>query len=191
MSNSPIKFRVALSPEQRGELLEIAKKTSAGVAKVRRAKILLLADEAHPDGGWSDVEIAAEVGLCTRQIVRVRQKFVKSGTSPTLVRATRSDAGISRAVDGRAEARLVAIACSSPPEGRDHWTLQMLCDEMQRLHIVKSVCCETVRQVLKKTNFVLGRSNGSVSPKPIGRGSSLAWKKSSTSTKKRSMKNAR
>jgi hypothetical protein len=186
MPNSPLKFQVLLSREVRAELEVVARKTSAGAAKVRRAKILLLADEAHPDGGYPDWEIAEEVGLCERQIVRIRQRFVKSGISPTLTRATRSDAGIRRALDGRSEAKLVTIACSTPPEGRDHWTLQMLCDELRRLKIVKSVCCETVRQILKKTNCDLGLRNVSASPKRIGRGSSRGWKKSSTSTKKTS-----
>jgi hypothetical protein len=191
MSNSPIKLRVMLSSEQRAELVQLARKTSAGVAKVRRAKILLMADQAHPDGGFSDQEIAEEVGLCERQVVRIRQKLVKSGVQPTLTRAARSDAGIRRAIDGKAEAHLVTIACSTPPEGRDHWTLQLLCDELKRLKIVKSVCPETLRQVLKKTNCVLGRPSGSASPKRTERGSSREWKPSSTSIKERTTKNVR
>ena len=191
MSNSPIKYRVLLSPEMRAELLAVAKKSSAGVATVRRAKILLLADEAHADGCFSDVEIAEEMGLSTRQIVRVRQKFVKSGVAPTLARAVRCDAGTRKVITGRVEARLVTIACSTPPEGRDHWTLQLLCDELTRLRVVKSVCCETVRQALKKTNCVLGPSNVSASPKPTAHASSRGSKKSSMSTKKRSTTGSR
>lgn len=185
------KHCVMLTSEARAELEAIARKTSAGVAQVRRATILLMADETHPDGGYADWEIAEEVGLCERQVVRIRQKFVKSGVQPTLTRAVRSDAGTRRAIDGRAEAQLITIACSTPPEGRDHWTLQMLCTELQRLQIVKSVCCETVRQVLKKTNCAPGRRNASASPKRTGRVLSRGWKKSSTSTRKRSPKNAR
>jgi len=191
MSTSPLKFQVLLSPEVRSELEAVTRKTSAGAAKIRRAKILLMADEAHADGGCADWEIAEEVGLCERQVVRIRQKFVKSGVQPTLTRATRSDANIPRAIDGRAEAQLVVIACSTPPTGRDHWTLQMLCDELKRLQVVKSVCCETVRQALKKTNFDLGKRNASASPKQIGRGSSRGWKRSSTSIKKRTTKSIR
>ncbi len=185
------KYKVNLSPEIRAELEAIARKTSAGVAQVRRAKILLMADEAHPDGGYADWQIAEEVGLCERQVVRIRQKFVKSGVQPTLTRATRSDAGIRRVLDGKAEAHLVTIACSTPPEGRDHWTLQMLCGELKRLRIVKSVCCETVRQVLKKTGLGLGRPNASASRKRTGRDSWRGWKKSSTSTRNRSTTNTR
>jgi hypothetical protein len=150
-----------------------------------------MSDAGHPDGGYADAEIAAEVGLCERQVVRIRQKFVKLGMQPTLTRATRCDAGVRRAIDGRAEAQLVAIACSTPPEGRDHWTLQLLCDQMKRLQIVKSVCPETVRQVLKKTNFVLGRPSGSALLKKTGPGSSRGWKKSLTSIKKRTTRSVR
>lgn len=191
MSNSSIKYRVLLSPEMRAELLAVARKSSAGVAKVRRAKILLLADEADPDGGYSDEHIAEEVGLCTRQIVRIRQKFVRSGVAPTLARAMRSDAGTRKVIDGSAEARLVTIACSTPPEGRDHWTLQLLCDELKRLRIVKSVCCETVRQVLKKTNCDLGQPSGSASRKRTGHDSSRGWKKSLTSIRRSTTKTIR
>jgi hypothetical protein len=191
MSNSPIKYRVLLSPEMRAELLAVARKSSAGVAKVRRAKILLLADEADLGSGYSDEEIAEQVGLCTRQIVRIRQKFVKSGVAPTLDRAVRSDAGTRKVIDGRAEARLVTIACSTPPEGRDHWTLQLLCDELTRLRIVKSVCCETVRQVLKKTNCDLGQPSGFASRKQTAHDSSRGWKKSSMSIKRITTKSIR
>jgi len=191
MPNLAVKYRVLLTPEARAELEAVTRKTSAGAAKIRRATILLMADENHPDGGSADWEIAAEVGLCERQVVRIRQKFVKSGVQPTLVRATRSDAGVPRALDGRAEAQLITIACSTPPEARGHWTLQMLCDELRRLRVVKSVCCETVRQTLKKTNCDLGRRSDSASPKPTGRGSSHGWKRSSTSTKKRSTSGVR
>lgn len=191
MPHSTKKYSVFLTPEARAELLAVSRMTSAGAAKVRWATIMLMADGEHPDGGYADWEIAEEVELSERQIVRIRQKYVKSGVQPTLTRATRCDLGIRRAIDGRAEAQLITIACSTPPEGRDHWTLQMLCDEMQRLNVVKSVCCETVRQTLKKTNCSLGNRSDSASPKRIDRDSSREWKKSSMSTKQRTTKNAR
>ncbi len=191
MSRSPIKYQVLLSSPVRAELEAVVRKTSAGAAKIRRAKILLLADEAHPEGGHADWEIAEEVGLSERQVVRIRQKFVKTGVQPTLTRAKRFDAGTPRVIDGRVEAQLVTISCSTPPEGRDHWTLEMLCTELQRLELVRSVCCETVRQTLKKTNFSPGKRNASASPKRIGHDLSHGWKKSSTSIKKHSMSNTR
>jgi Homeodomain-like domain len=191
MANLTKKFRVSLTPEARAELEAIVRQTSAGVGKVRRAKILLMADDAHPEGGYADWEIAEEVGLCERQVVRIRQKFVKSGVRPTVTRATRSDAGVCRTIDGRAEAQLVTMACSAPPEGRDAWTLQLLCDELRRLKIVRSVCRETVRQMLKKTNCSPGSRNASASRRRIGRGLSRGWKKCSTSIKRRSTSSVR
>lgn len=185
------KFHVTLTTGVRAELEAITRKTSEGAAKLRRAKILLMADAEHPDGGYTDMEIAEEVGLSERQVVRIRHKFVKSGVQPTLRRATRSDANIPRVIDGRAEAQLITIACSSPPEGRDHWTLQLLCTELKRLQIVKSVCPETVRKTLKKTNFDRGPRNASASPRKTGPASSSGWKRSSTSIKRNTTRNAR
>jgi transposase len=98
---------------------------------------------------------------------------------------------VRRVFDGKAEAHLVTLACSTPPEGRDHWTLQMLCDELKRLQIVTSVCCETVRQALKKTGLSLGKPNASALPKRTGRVLSRGWKKSSMSTRKRSTRSTR
>ncbi len=180
------KYQVVLTSEAREELESLVRKSSVGVAKQRWAKILLMADAGH-----TDLEVSEEVGLCERQVVRIRQKFVKSGVQPTLTRVTRSDAGVRRALDGRAEARLVTMACSAPPKGRDHWTLQLLCDELKRLHIVQSICPETVRQALKKTGFVPGKSSDSVSPKKTEPVSWRGWKKSSISIKNRIVKNAR
>jgi Homeodomain-like domain len=180
------KYHVVLTDEARAELEAITRMHTVGAAKLRRAKILLMSAD-----GCTDMEISDEVGLCERQVVRVRQKFVKSGVQPALTRATRKDAGVPKVIDGRAEAQLVTIACSTPPEGRDHWTLQMLCGEMKRQKIVKSVCPETVRQALKKTSFVLGPPSDSASPKKIEPASSSGWNRSSMSTKKRTTKSIR
>jgi len=143
-----------------------------------------MCDEDHPEGRRRDWQIAETVGLSERQVVRIRQQFVREG-DPALERQPRSDAGVSKTFDGQAEARLVTLCCSEPPEGRDRWTLQLLCDELGRLEVVESVCCETVRQCLKKTGCSLGEPSGSASPKPIGHDSSRGWKRFSTSTSKR------
>jgi hypothetical protein len=178
-------YRVILSDEQRADLEHMTRQGSIGVAKKRWATILLLADEAHPDGRRTDEEIAAEVGVAVRQLERIRKKFVLQGMDQTLVRSTRSDVGASKVIDGKAEAHLVTLCCSDPPDGREHWTLQLLCDELARLQVVTSVCPETVRQCLKKTNCSPGKPSGSASPPRIDRGSSPRWRKFSTSTKPR------
>jgi hypothetical protein len=185
------KHKVKLSAVARRELEGVVRQSSAGVSRVRWARILLMADEAHPEGRRRDWEIAEAVGISERQVVRIRQKFVREGAEATLTRSTRSDAGSQKALDGKAEAHLVRLACSTPPEGRDRWTLELLVDELCRLQVVQSICRETVRQALKKTPCSLGSRNGSASPRRIARDSSREWKQSSTSTQKRSTKSVR
>lgn len=184
MPKSVAKHQVILSDDQRAELERLTRQSSIGVAKKRWATILLLADEAHPQGQHTDEDIAAEVQISVRQLERIRKKFVLEGMDRTVVRATRSDAGVPKVLDGRAEAHLVTLCCSTPPEGRDHWTLQLLCDELARLKVVTSVCPETVRQCLKKTNCNPGRATASALHRPTGRGLSPRWKKSSTPTRR-------
>lgn len=191
MSRTIAKHKVVLSAEQRADLERITRQTSVGVAKKRWATILLLADEAHPDGRRTDEEIADEVQLSIRQLERTRKKFAQTGFDPTLARATRSDAGIPKVLDGRAEAHVVTLCCGKPPEGRETWTLQLLCDELARLKIVTSVCPETVRTCLKKTNCNPGRLNGSASPRATDRDSSPRWRPSSTFTKPPTTPNSR
>ena len=176
------KLKVFLSPEFRAELEAICRRQSVGAAKVRRARILLMSDEGHPDGRRHDSEIAEAVGLCERQVVRIRQRFVREG-EPVLDRKPRPS-GPGK-LDGPAEAQLVTICCSRPPDGRDRWTLQLLCDELARLTIVESVCPETVRKYLKKTNLSLGGRNASAFRSRTARASSRGWTKSSMSTNNR------
>lgn len=192
MASGAGKLKVELSIEERAELESLLRKQSVGASKQRRARILLLSDVSHPEGRRSDANIAELVNLSERQVVRIRQKFVRELSEKSVVesceRKPRPPAPERRRLDGAAEARLVVLACSEPPEGFDRWTLQMLCDEMGRLKVVESVCPETVRQCLKKTNSSLGGRSGSASRKRIVRGSSRTWKPSSTSTKGRTTK---
>lgn len=190
MPNLNAKYRVRLTAEQREALEAICRRQSVAAAKVRRATILLMADESHPEGRRPDWQIAEAVGLSEKQVGRIRQQFVREG-APALDRQRRSDAGVPKILDGQAEATLVTLCCSDPPEGRDCWTLQLLCDELGRLEVVESVCRETVRRCLKKTGSSLGGPNASASPKRTGPDSLREWKKSSTSTRTRTTSGTR
>lgn len=181
------KLKVELSAELRMELQSECRRQSVSTARVRRARVLLMSDTLHPDGRRRDWEIAEALQISERQVVRIRQKFVTEGLPSTLDRQPRSDAGVRKVLDGAAEAQLVTLCCSTPPQGRDRWTLKLLCDELARLEVVESVCPETVRQCLKKTNCSLGVRNDFAFPKPIEPDSSLGWKKSWTSTRKRTI----
>lgn len=175
------KLNVRLTKAERAALEAVCRQQSVSAAKVRKARILLMSDEAHPEGRRRDWEIAESVGVCERQVVRIRQQFVRQGESALERKPRPSSPG---KLDGKAEAVVVTLCCSKAPHGRDRWTLQLLCDELVRLKIVDSVCPETVRKVLKKTNSSLGSRSGSASRKATGRASSRGWKRSSTSTRK-------
>jgi len=184
------KLRVHLTVRQREELEAICQSRRTSAAKLRRAKILLLADESE-GLGMADRQIAKRVKLCERQVVRIRQQFVRQGIAPTLDRKVRAIPATPPKFDGEAEAKLVVLCCSEPPEGHQRWTLRLLADELCRLRIVASVCPETVRKCLKKTASSRGGRNDSAFPKPIGRDSWPIWRKSSTSTAKAMMRSTR
>ena len=188
MASRSGKYVVELTERERRELQAIVRRQSVGAATQRRARILLLADSRHPDGRRTDESIAELVNLSARQVVRIRQKFVRERGAQSIQRVCerrpRPPAPDRRRLDGAAEAQLVALACSTPPAGRDCWTLQLLCHELVRLEVVESVCPETVRGVLKKTTCSRGGRNATASRKPTGPGSSRKWKPSSTFTRK-------
>ena len=150
MAQQVRKWVLRFSDEERKQLEQVARSQTVSALTLKRAKILLLADEAHPEGRRTDEQIADLIGLTRRQVQRVRLKCVQHGLSATLKREVRSDKGIPKTFDGEAEAQLVTICCSSPPDGHQRWTLQLLVDELTRLQIVASVCPETVRRTLKK-----------------------------------------
>ena len=184
MSDRAPKHKVVLTTVQRQDLERMTRQSTIGVTKKRSATVLLRADADHPDGGRTDVQIAAELSVSVRQLERIRKRFALQGLDAALERSTRRDAGVPKVFDGSAEAHLVTLCCSEPPAGRDHWTLQLLCDELARLEVVTSVCPETVRQCLKKTNCSLGKPNAFASPRPTGHASSPRWSRSSTPTKR-------
>jgi hypothetical protein len=165
------KLRVFLKRKVRQQLESLCRQGCAPAAKVRRARILLLADENQAHGSLHDREIAQRVGLCERQVVRIRQQFVRGGGVPALERKKRSRPGTTPKFDGRSEAQLVALCCSQPPKGRKRWTIRLLADELGRLRIVTSVCPETVRKCLKKTGLSLGSRSDSAFPIETARGS--------------------
>ena len=151
MAQQVRKWVVQLTGDQRWELERIQRSQKASALIVKRARILLLSDDSHPEGRRTDEQIAELVGLTRRQVQCIRMKFVQQGLEATLKRKVRADQGTPKVFDGEAEAQLVTLCCSTPPEGHQRWTLRLLVDELSRLQIVTSVCPETVRKTLKKT----------------------------------------
>lgn len=151
------KYIVKLKPEERDELEKMLSSGEERVRKVTRARILLKADE-----GWTDAAISLALDVGSTTVERIRRRFVEEGLEVALNRRP-STREYERLIDGKAEAHLIALACSAPPEGHKHWTLRMLAERLVALEQVdiESVSHETVRQVLKKTSSNRGStSNG-------------------------------
>lgn len=139
------KYLINLSDEEQHELVEITRKGKIKARKMKRAMILLKADE-----GLSDPQIMTAISVSRPTVERIRKRFVEGG----LERALNEDArpGQKRKLDGRGEAQLIAVACSQAPDGHDHWTLRLLADKLVQLEVVENISYETVRRTLKKTS---------------------------------------
>ena len=143
------KYIVTLTAEERQALSDLIAAGKAAAQKLAHARILLKADAADGGPAWSDGQIAAalEVGVAT--VERARRRFVEPGLEAALVRKPPARPGRERALDGRAEARLLALACSAPPDGRTAWTMRPLADTLVELEVVPSISDEAVRRALK------------------------------------------
>jgi len=137
------KYIVDLTEDEQEYLLNLIKKGKATARRVSRAHVLLLADE-----GATDEEIAESLRLEFSTVHRTRQRFVEEGLMVALSEQPR--AGRMQSLTGKPEAFIVALACSTPPEGR-RWTMQLLADRLIELQQVEDVSHDTVRRVLKKT----------------------------------------
>src|SRR4051794_34721190 len=145
------RYRVTLTAGERGELERMIARGKADARKLAHARVLLQADEAEGGPGWTDAAIAAAVRVSVRTIERVRQRwFVEQGLAAALLPRP-SPRLYGRKLDGELEARLLALACARPPEGRARWSLRLLAEGMVEMEHVDTLSHEKVRQTLKKT----------------------------------------
>ena len=144
------KYKVTLTAEECRQLSALVASGKAAAKKLAHARILLKADAAPGGPAWTDDRIAEALDVSTDTVSRVRQRFVEQGLEAALVRKKQDRPSRERKLDGRAEAHLIALACSAPPDGRKEWTMQLLADRLVELEVVESVCDETVRRALKK-----------------------------------------
>jgi transposase len=157
------KYKVTLAADERNSLQDLIAAGKASAQKLAHARILLKADAAPGGPAWADARIAEAVEVNVTTIERVRQRFVEQGLEAALVRKKQDRPSRERKLDGQGEARLVALACSDPPQGRARWTLRLLADQLVQLEVVATISTETVRQVLKKTR-VANLAEGAVPP---------------------------
>lgn len=112
---------------------------------------------------WTDDQIANALNVHRNTVTRVRKKFLEMGETAAVERKVRKSPAVEPIVDGATEAQIVALCCSQPPDGYTHWSIRLLTSELKRRTIVTEISRETVRRTLKKTNYVLGKSNAFVS----------------------------
>ena len=144
------KYVVRLTAAQRRELERMARSGEHSARMLVRARILLKADAADGGLAWDDASTAEALDCGARTVARVRKKFAQGGLDAALHQKKPTGRQY-RKLDGAQEARLVALACSPPPDGRARWTLKLLADRLVELEVVASVSDETVRRTLKKT----------------------------------------
>ena len=146
------RYRVTLTGEEREEIGRLLARGRTDVRKLRHAQVLLRADEAEGGPGWTDGRIveAPDVGPATVQ--RLRRRFVEEGFAAALSPYRRGGRVYDTKLDGEREAHLIALACSTPPDGHGRWSLRLLARRMVELEHADVLSHETVRRTLKKTH---------------------------------------
>lgn len=148
---------VRLSIDERLMLEKVLREPRVAKDRVLRINMLLKSDADGPK--WPDSKIAEAFDVSIDTVVRLRHRCVFEGLEAATSRR-RPSATRTRRLDGAAEARLVLLACSTPPEGHAKWTMQLLADEFVALEIVEEISDETVRKTLKKTTSSRGVKRG-------------------------------
>ena len=151
------KYGVGLTPEQRNQLQHLIRAGKGSARVIIRARILLKTDE-----GWTAPQVAKALDVAEGTVFRIKRRFAEAGLEGAL--KDRPQAHRYR-LDDRGEAHLIALACSEPPEGHDHWTLRLLAGKVVELGLAPSLSHETVRLHLKKTPSSRGRSRSGAFPR--------------------------
>ena len=152
------KYAVRLTPEQREELRRLIRVGKSSARVTARARILLKSDD-----GWPAPQVAEGLDVALSTVCRVKQRFSEDGLAGVL--KDRPQAHRPRKLDDRGEAHLIALACSPPPAGHDHWTLRLMAGKVVELGLASSMSHEGVRKRLKKTLSSHGRRKSGASPR--------------------------
>ncbi len=144
------KHPVIPSEAEREQLKSLIGAGTAPARKLTHARILLKADQSTEGPGWVDEQLADALETSQPTVSRVRKRYFEEGLEAALNRRA-PNRQYQRKLDGEREARLVALACSEPPEGQARWSLRLLADRLVELEIVEEVSYQTVRRTLKKT----------------------------------------
>lgn len=148
------KYIVTLTKEEQEELKEHVKKGKIAGYKIKHANILLKADEGEYGPKWPDARIAEAYNVHETTVRNIRIRFVEEGIEKALERKKQLNRRIK--IDGDAEAKLIAIACSNAPEGYSKWSVRLLAEKMVKMEIVEEISHTSVHNILKKMNLNLG-----------------------------------
>lgn len=148
------KYVVELTEEERAELSALVDRGKAAALRRRHAQVLLKVDEGEHGPKWTDERVAEALDVHPNTVGGIRQRFVEEGLEAALTRKEQKNRGAPPSrLDGAQEARVIALACGPPPEGRARWTLRLLADKVVELGIVDGpIAHQTIWERLKKTN---------------------------------------
>lgn len=160
------RYVVRLSAEERERLEALRSKGKLPARRLMKALILLKADVSDAGEGWSDSQIIRALDTNKTMVLGVRKQWVEAGLDAVLSRKVRQTPPVARIFDGETEAKLIALACSKPPEGFARWSLRLLEEKVVELNIVERASDSTIGRVLKKTlSSPTARSAGSFRPR--------------------------
>jgi len=154
-----IKYKVTLTEEEREFLRQLVKKGNTSGHRIRHAQILLALDETPENEHWTDARVGAAYGCREQAVGKLRKRFVEQGFDAALERKKRETPPWIK-IDGEAEARIIALTCSQPPEGRSRWTLKLLAQKTVELGILDSISDHGIGDLLKKTRLSHGYRSG-------------------------------
>jgi len=149
------RYRVTLTQDERDMLNAISTTGIRAAKTIIHARALLLLDAGEYGPGWKVADVARALGMTSRTLEHLKQRFVENGLDNALQRKERETPPRAVIFDGEFEARLLQLACSEAPDGRNRWTVRLLAEKLVELEIVPSVSAMTVCNTLKKTNFSL------------------------------------
>jgi|TARA_B100001964_G_C14176064_1_gene573884 hypothetical protein len=145
------KYVVELSSDEREHLEALISKGKSSAKAILKARILLKADQGPLGPSWTDDRIVEALDSNASMVTRVRRQLVEEGLEAVLTRKKRAHPPIQPIFDGEAQARLIALACSEPPDGHARWSIRLLADKVVELEIVEAAHFNTVGRALKKT----------------------------------------
>ena len=143
-----VKNQVKVRPKEQELLKQLVSKGNEKARKITRCRILLLSHE-----GKTDTQIIDALRVARNTVRTVRSRYVQESLEAAINEQPRS--GAPEKFSGRQRAKITAIACSEPPEGRCRWTLRLIADKVVELGISDDISYKTVERVLKNTNLSL------------------------------------